>query len=137
MTDVPARLRSAVMRLARVLRQQAEGDVTASLLSALGTVDRDGPITLGQLAAAEKLQPPSMTKIVARLDELGYVTRTVDDRDRRVARVDLTKEGRDYIAANRRRRDLLLARRLRTFTEQEQATLAAAVPLLERLVEAE
>src|SRR5207248_11562840 len=92
-TDLAARLRLAITRLARRLRQQAEGEVTPSQLSALSSVERLGPVTLGELAAVERVQPPSMTRIVAGLEEAGLVARKVDERDRRIARVPTTVAG--------------------------------------------
>lgn len=132
-----ARLRMVVMRLARRLRHQAEGDVTASLLSALSSVERIGPLTLGELAAVEQVQPPSMTKIVSRLEELGFVIREADARDRRVARVRISDEGKRYVARSRTRRNAYLAERLRRFDPDERRLLELALPLLERLVEDE
>src|SRR3712207_4690713 len=96
-----AGLRLAVMRLARRLRQQAEGDVTPSQHAALASVDRFGPLTLGELAAVEQVQPPTMTKIVTKLEELGFVVREADPRDRRVARVRLSEAGQAYLAESR------------------------------------
>lgn len=130
-----AGLRMVVMRLARRLRQQAEGDVTASQLSALATVERLGPLTLGELAAAEQIQPPSTTKIVSRLEEHGFVIREPDARDRRIARVRISDEGRRYVARSRTRRNAYLAERLRGFDAEERALLERALPLLERLVD--
>lgn len=132
-----AGLRLVIMRLARRLRQQAEGDVTPSLLSALATVERLGPVTLGELAAAERVQPPTMTKIVARLEELGFVAREPDAGDRRVVRVRVSDEGGRYVARSRTRRNAYLADRLRHFDQDEVALLQRALPLLERLVEDE
>ena len=132
-----AGLRLVVMRLARRLRQQAEGDVSASLLSALSSVARLGPLTLGELAAVEQVQPPTMTKIVARLEERDFVIREVDERDRRVTRVRVSEEGRRYVARSRTRRNAYLAERLERFDAEEQELLRRALPLLERLVEEE
>src|SRR3954447_14030686 len=92
--DLAPRLRLGVMRLARRLRQQNVGDVTASMLSALSSVDHNGGITLGALAALERVSPPSMTRIVAQLEERGLVAREVDTVDRRVTRVSSTPDGR-------------------------------------------
>ena len=130
-----AGLRMVVMRLARRLRQQAEGEVTASQLSALATIDHQEPITLGELAAAEQIQPPSMTKIVAGLEQHGFVIRETDAKDRRIARVRLTEEGRRFLARSRTRRNAYLAERLRGFGAEERAVLERALPLLERLVD--
>lgn len=130
------RLRMAVLRLARRLRQQAEAaEVTPTLLSALSTVERAGPLSLGELAAAERVQPPTVSRVVARLEELGLVAREADPADRRVSRVRVTPEGHRYVARSRTRKDAYLARRLRALSPAEQALLAEALPLLERLVE--
>lgn len=133
--QLPTRLRLAVMRLARRLRQEADGDVTPSMLSALASVDRLGPVALGELAAVERVSAPTMTKIVGRLEEQGLVTRTTDAGDRRVVRVCLSDHGRAFLARNRRRKDAYLADRLAALTPDERATLEQALPLLERLME--
>src|SRR5947207_15381495 len=112
-TDLPARLRLDVMRLSRVLRQQNAGNISASMLSALSTIDKEGSVTLGALAAHERVAPPSMTRIVARLEEQGLVIRAVDASDRRVARVSVSAPGRTFLPKNRARKDAYLAARLR------------------------
>lgn len=132
-----AGLRLVVMRLARRLRQQSEGDVTASRLSALSSINRLGPLTLGELAAVEQVQPPSMTKIVAKLEEQGFVVREPDLTDRRVTRVRVSDEGRSYVARSRTLKNAYLAERLDRFDAAERELLARALPLLERLVEDE
>src|SRR5436190_20346664 len=86
-TELAARLRLAVNRLARRLRQHADTDISPSQLSALATLTRKGPLTVGDLSAAERVKPPTMTRIVASLGELGLATRTTDPADRRVAQV--------------------------------------------------
>lgn len=136
-TDVAPRLRLAIARIARQLRQtvDAPNDVSTTLVSALATVDRDGPLTLGELAAAEKLRPPSVTRIVANLEGRGLVIRQVDSTDRRVARVEITSEGRRLLHRSRTRKNLLLAQRLGALTVAEQAIIEAALPILERLAE--
>jgi len=135
--ELVARLRLGVMRLARRLRQQADGEVTPSLLSALATVERLGPLTLGELAAVERVQPPTVTKLVARLEEMHFVAREADPQDRRVTRVRLAEEGRSYMARSRTRKDAYLAQRLQRFSAHERALLADALPLLERLAHEE
>jgi DNA-binding MarR family transcriptional regulator len=129
-----AGLRLVVMRLARRLRQQAEGDVTASMLSALSSIARLGPLTLGALAAVEQVQPPSMTKIVGKLEDQGLVIREVDDRDRRVVRVRVSPEGEGYVARSRTLKNVYLAERLERLDADERLLLERALPLLERLV---
>jgi DNA-binding MarR family transcriptional regulator len=110
-------------------------DLTASRLAALATVENHGPLTLGELAAMEQVQPPSMTRIVARLEEQALVTREVDPADRRIARVAITAKGATVLEVNRTRRTAFLARRVERFTGAERDQLAAAIPLLERLLE--
>jgi len=131
--DFAPRLRMATMRLARLLRQHADPDHSQTLISALATVARCGPVTLGRLAELEAVQPPSMTRIVAKLEELGLVARVTDDADRRVARVSVTPAAEELLADVRTRRNELLARRLVDLQPEELAALQAALPALERL----
>jgi len=94
------RLRLAIARVHRRARQEAittGDDLTATRLAALATIENHGPLTLGDLAAMEQVQPPSMTRIVARLEEQGFVAREVDPDDRRVSRVRLTPTGLDIL----------------------------------------
>jgi len=133
--DLAPQLRFAVLRLSRRLRQHAPEGITPSQLSALAVVVREGPLTLSQLAEAERVQPPTVTRIVDALGQQGLVTRAASDDDRRVAFVAATAEGRALVEAIRCRRDAYLAERLRTFTPDELAVLERAAPLLERLLE--
>jgi DNA-binding MarR family transcriptional regulator len=133
--ELAARLRLAVMRLSRRLRQQVADGATSSQVSALATVERLGTPTLGELATSEKVRPPSMTRIVVGLEEAGLVTRRVDDDDRRVARVMLTAEGRRVLQRSRSLRTAFLARRLRRLSTPEREALGELVGLLELLVE--
>ena len=132
-----ARLRLVTMRLARRLRQQSEGDVTASMLSALSSISRLGPLTLGEVASVEQVQPPSMTKIVGKLEEQGLVVREPDAADRRVTRVRVSAAGASYVARSRTLKNAYLAERLERLTPAERDRLAEVLPLLERLVEDE
>ena len=127
----------AVMRLARRLRQESVGDITQSQLSALSVVDREGPLSLGELADIERVAPPSMTRIAARLEEQGWVVRTVDATDRRVARLRISDSGRALLKETRTRRDAYLATRLRSLPVDDLAVLGRALPLLERLAGSE
>ena len=133
--EMAARLRLAVLRLSRRLRQQVAGAVTTSQVSALATVERLGSPTLGELAASEQVQPPSMTKMVVGLEAAGLVARRVDVADRRVVRVVLTAEGRRTLQRSRSLRTAYLAKRLRHLSDDERASVDQAVRLLERLVE--
>jgi len=136
-TELAARLRLAVTRLARRLRQQTAGEVSQSQVSALASVERLGPLTLGELAAVERVQPPSMTRIIAALEEAGLVERTVDERDRRIARVKTTVAGQRFLERSRSRKNAYLAARVRTMSVEDRAVLARAATLLEQLLEGE
>lgn len=135
--ELAARLRLAVSRLARRLRTETGSEITASQLSALHSIARLGPLTLGDLSTAERVRPPTMTKVVASLEDLGLVTRTVDPADRRVAHVATTALGDHFIEASRHRKDAFLASRLRAMSADDRAVLERAAGLLERLVESE
>jgi DNA-binding MarR family transcriptional regulator len=130
-----ARLRLGVTRLARKLRQEAEPGITPSMLAALSSAERQGPLTMRELCAAEQVQPPSMTRIVAALAEAGLVAREADADDRRVVWVRVTPEGRRLLDRSRRRKEAYLARALRTLDPDEVVTLEDAAALLERLTE--
>ena len=131
--ELAARLRLAVSRLARRLRRESTSDITASQLSALYSIARLGPLTLGDLSAAEGVRPPTMTRLVASLEQLGLVARTVDPADRRCARVAVTPLGDDLLETSRHRKDAFLASRLRALSGDERAALEKAAALLERL----
>ena len=135
--ELAARLRLVLNRLARRLRNQTPGDLSPSLTSALVTIELRGPIALGQLAASERVTPPSITRMVATLERLGLVRREADPGDRRVARVSLTSEGRRMVLRTRTRKTAYLAKRLHKLDESERAVVRAALPVLERLLEDE
>ena len=134
-TELASQLRFAVMRLSRRLRQHAPEDITPSQLSALSVIVRNGRLTLSQLAEAERVQPPTITRVVDLLEQKGLATRVPSEQDRRVAFVEVTDAGRALVETIRRRRDAYLARRLRTFSAEERALLEQAAGLLERLIE--
>jgi DNA-binding MarR family transcriptional regulator len=133
--DVVSRLRMAVTRLARLLRQQADGDATPSQLAALATVTRLGPLTLGELAAIERVRPPSMTRIVGALEEAGLVVREGDPGDRRVARVRVSDAGLAFTQRTRNQRDAWLAERIAMLRPSERRDVARAVAVIERLID--
>jgi DNA-binding MarR family transcriptional regulator len=133
-TQLASRLRLAVMRLARVLRQQTQDPVTPSQVSALHSIEHHEPISLGELAKVERVQAPTLTRIVAALEESGLVVRAVDVSDRRIARLSLTPAGRRLIERSRSRRTAYLAARLRELTDEERDTIERAALLLERMV---
>lgn len=133
--ELASRLRLAVTRLARRLRTQLPGELSPSQLATLATVERLGPITLGELSTAERVKPPTMTKIVACLEELGLVSRTVDQSDRRVARVEATASGLAFLEDSRQQKDAYLAQRLRTLSADDRTALEHAAAVLERILE--
>jgi DNA-binding MarR family transcriptional regulator len=131
--DTAARLRVSIARLARGLRHQDEGGVSATLMFSLATIAREGPVTLGELAALEQVTPPTITNVVTKLEAKGWVERIPDPRDRRVCRVIATKAGRRQIDINRGRRTAWLGERLADLDDEEMARLEAALAVLERL----
>jgi DNA-binding MarR family transcriptional regulator len=134
--EVAHRLRLATARLARLLRQQAGTGLSPSQHSVLASIDGKGSLTLGELAAIEQVAPPTITKIVSKLEDDGLVLRTVDDRDRRVARVSISPVGRARLDQSRSRRDAWLTRRLEQADPADIARLADALDVLEALAEA-
>jgi DNA-binding MarR family transcriptional regulator len=132
--DVAGRLRSAVNRLQRRLRQESLSGLSPAQASALGSVRRHGNPTLGELAAMEQVQPPTMTRIVAGLAEAGMVTRVADANDRRSARVRLTPAGERALELVRTRKNAFLLRRLDQLSEAEQRQAAELVALLEHVL---
>lgn len=133
--EVAARLRLSTTRLARRLRQEAGAGLTPSLLSALAVLDRHGPMTLGALAEHEQVAPPSITKVVHRLEDEGLVERTADEADRRVTWVAASPAARELVAESRRRKTAWLAARIESLDEDAQRRLAAALDVLEELTQ--
>jgi DNA-binding MarR family transcriptional regulator len=133
--ELTSRLRMVVARMSRRLRQEANEGATPSQLAALVTIERHGPITLGDLAGHERVRPPTMTRIVAGLEETGLVRRDIDPHDRRVARVTITPDGARLLARSRTRKDAFLAALLEHLDPDELAVIERAVPILEQLVE--
>jgi DNA-binding MarR family transcriptional regulator len=133
--EVAGRLRIAINRLQRRLRQESLGGLSPAQASALGSVSRLGSPTLGELATTEQVQPPSMTKIVAGLAEAGMVTREADPNDRRSARVRITPSGLRALERMRTRKNAFLLRRLGELGPDEQRHATELVALLEHLLE--
>jgi DNA-binding MarR family transcriptional regulator len=132
--EVAGRLRIAINRLQRRLRQESLGGLSPAQASALGSVSRHGSPTLGELAAIEQVQPPTMTRIVASLAEAGMVTRVVDANDRRSARARITTAGERALEWMRTRKNAFLLRRLGELSPDEQRHAAELVALLEHLL---
>ena len=128
-------LRPVVMRLARSLRHVRDDslELQTNQLSAMAVLLNDGDMLMGKLAATEKMQPPSMTRIVNGLEQRGYVARRPDPRDGRQCLVTLTPSGRDVIMANRRRRDEWLTIRIAELDPAEREVLRQAVVILSKV----
>ena len=134
-TELAARLRMAIARMARFLRQQDQGELPQGQTSALATIVKCGPMTLGDVAARERIAPPSVTKAVEQLVARGLVSRTPDATDRRVVLVEATTDGQRFLEANRARRSEWLAHQLEQLDTAEVAQLGALLDVLEHLVE--
>jgi DNA-binding MarR family transcriptional regulator len=130
-----ARLRLSATRLARQLRQQADTGLSPSQLAALATIELHGPMTLGALADYERVAPPTVTKVVAKLEAQDLVRRELDRTDRRVAFVSVTGAGETLLAESRKRKNLWLAARLAELDADQRARLAAALDILEALTQ--
>jgi DNA-binding MarR family transcriptional regulator len=133
-------LRISVTRLARRLRAEraAHGlsllsELSDTQMGALATLERHGAMTPGELAEHEKVQPPSMTRVIAVLEQHGLVTRSAHATDKRQVMLKATEAGRDLVHQSRQVREAWLARRLVELTPQERAKLRAAAPILEKL----
>ena len=133
--DLAVRLRLVIARTARRLRQQAGEELSPSQATALATIDRHGPLTPSELAVRERIQRPTATRLIARLEETGFVDRTPDPLDRRSCVVSLTPAGGELLGRVRTRKDAYLARRLRDLDADERATLDRAAAILERVLE--
>lgn len=133
--ELAGRLRVAVTKLSRRLRQEAVTGVTPSQESALASINRLGRPTLGEVAQAERVQPPTMTRVIAGMEAAGLVSRLADPDDGRVTRVELTRSGRSALERIRSLKTVYLARRLALLSPGERERAAALTSLLEELVE--
>jgi DNA-binding MarR family transcriptional regulator len=133
--QLATRLHSAAIRMLRMLRREDESSgLSAPRLSALSVIVFSGPISLAELAAAEQVRPPTMTRLVEALVQDSLVTRTVDERDRRVVRISATEAGKLILEEGRRRRVEALTRRLGGLADSEMRALLRGVELLERVI---
>jgi DNA-binding MarR family transcriptional regulator len=134
--ELSALLRPALLRLTRLVRnQRVDLSVTLTQLSAMGSLTQHGPMSAGELAACERVQPPSMTKVLANLEERGLVRREPHPEDRRQAIIAITDAGNDLLESERRSRDAWLTRRVGELTGEERALLRAVIPVLDKLAE--
>jgi DNA-binding MarR family transcriptional regulator len=134
--ELSAALRPSLLRLTRILRnQRVDVSVTLTQLSAMGTLRKKGPMSAGDLAAFERVQPPSMTKVLVGLEEKGLVRRDAHPTDRRQAIIALTDAGVELLDSERRQRDAWLSQRLARLTPEERALLRDVIPVLDKLAE--
>jgi DNA-binding MarR family transcriptional regulator len=133
--DLAVRLRLAITRTSRRLRQEAGPGLSPTLTAALATVDRHGPLTPSELAKRERVQRPTATRLVARLEELGLLQRAADPLDRRSSLLSVTQEGSALLKQMRERKTAYLAHRIEGLDHEERAALDRAAAILERLLE--
>ena len=133
--DLAGHLRHTIVRVARRLRQEAGGELSPSLTAALSTVERHGPLTPSEVASRERIQRPTATRVLARLEEQGLIARTPDPWDGRSSKVTVTDAGRELLAELRTRKTAFLAERLETLEPDERATLARAADILEGMLD--
>ena len=134
-TDLAHRLRPVLVRLSRRMRQQAGAELSPTQGAALGTIDCHGPLTPSELAARERIQRPTATRVLARLEEAGLIERTSDPSDRRSSLVSITSSGSALLIAVRDRKDAYLAQRLDRLSPEDLAALDRAAGILERVLE--
>ncbi len=135
--EIAARLRLSATRLARRLRQESGAGLSPSQQSALAVISNHGPLTLGALAEHERVAPPSITKVVSKLECDGLVIRTPDPNDRRVCRVEISPEGADLLEEVRRRKTAWLTARISQLDADHQRRLADALDVIDELISLE
>jgi DNA-binding MarR family transcriptional regulator len=131
------RLRVALARLSRRLRRHELAGLTPTQLAALATVERSGPMRLGDLAAAEGIAPSTLTRLVTALEDSGYLRRYADPSDARASTMAITPRGRDALERIRTESTLMLTASLGLLTSAQRSALADALPVLEQLAEVE
>ncbi len=132
--ELASLLRPALLRLTRIVRnQRVDQSVTLTQLSAMATLHHRGSMSAGELASFERVQPPSMTKVLANLEERGLVRREVHPTDRRQAIIAITDEGIGLLDSERRSRDAWLTKQLGTLSAEERALLIKVIPILDKL----
>lgn len=136
-SELAVRLRLAITRTSRRLRQEAGTALSPSQSSALASIDRHGPLTPSELADRERIQRPTVTRLLVRLEAAGLIARAADPADGRSSLITVTPAGRALLRELRLRKDAFLARRLEELDADERATLDRAAAILERLLEEE
>jgi DNA-binding MarR family transcriptional regulator len=140
LTERAAHLRTAIVRTARRLRQEAAAEtsgLTPTSVAALATIERHGPMTPSEIADIERVKRPTITRTLACLERVGLIDRTPDPLDRRSALVEVNGAGRERLRRLRSRKNAYLARRMRDLSAEEVETLERAAEILERMREGE
>ena len=132
--DLAGRLRLTIARTARRLRQETGTELSPSLTAALSTIERHGPLTPGEVATRERIQRPTATRVLARLEEQGLIDRMPDVRDGRSSLLTASEAGRDLLAELRTRKTAFLAARIEDLDDEDRATLERAADILERML---
>jgi DNA-binding MarR family transcriptional regulator len=132
--DLASRLRLDISRMARRLRQEAGAELSPSQTAALATIERHGPLTPSELADRERVQRPTVTRVLARLELAGLVQRAADPQDRRSSLVSISGDGRALLQAARARKDAYLSRRIDALETSDREALERAAAILERML---
>ena len=132
--DLASHLRLTIARTARRLRQEGGTGLSPSMTAALATIECHGPMTPSELAARERIQRPTATRVIARLEEMGLIGRTTDPQDRRSSLVSVTPEATALLAEQRTRKTAFLAERLDGLDAEDRAALERAADVLERML---
>ena len=133
--DSAARLRLAIVRTARRMRQEAGGELSPTLVAALATIERLGPMTPSELADVERVKRPTATRVAAALEREGLIERASDPTDGRASLLSTSSQGRALIKRMRSRKNAYISRRLRKLGDEDVETLERAAEVLERMLE--
>jgi DNA-binding MarR family transcriptional regulator len=133
--EAAARLRLAIVRTARRMRQEAGGELSPTLIAALATIERHGPLTPSELAEIERVKRPTATRVAAALEKEGLIERASDPTDGRACLLSASSEGRALTKRVRSRKNAYISRRLRKLGDEDVETLERAAEVLERMLE--
>ena len=135
--ETASRLRLAIVRTARRMRQEAYAGLSPTLIAALETLERHGPVTPSELADVERIKRPTATRIAAALEAEALIVRAPDPNDGRASLLSISPRGRDLLRRLRRRKNAYLSRRLRELDSDDVEALERAAEVLERMLEGE
>ena len=135
--ETAAKLRLSIVRTARRMRQEADAGLSPTLIAALATIERHGPLTPSELADAERVKRPTATRIAAGLEADDLIVRAPDPSDGRGALLSISPRGRALLRRLRRRKNAYLSRRLRELDDDDVEALERAAEVLERMLEGE